>query len=178
MSTCADVGSFIESKTSVVQTSNVSSTSEVSDYLVVHMGPGDSMANLQNVSIILLCLLGLANNDSQLSTHTHTLSCSPSLFLSCTCVCTHTHTHKHTPSHIHIHSWDFDNNWMLTVEVLFAAVQVSDEWIHQVFNTWRLSKHTCTTTNRDSNMRAELSDFSVTTYVMCLKGWQWAFTSL
>ena len=39
MSTCADVGSFIESKTSVVQTSNVGFTFEVSDYLVVHMGP-------------------------------------------------------------------------------------------------------------------------------------------
>ena len=40
MSTCADVGSVIESKTSVVQTSNVGFTSEVSDYLVVHTGPG------------------------------------------------------------------------------------------------------------------------------------------
>ena len=40
MSTCADVGSFIESKTSVVQASNVGFTSEVSDYLVVHTGPG------------------------------------------------------------------------------------------------------------------------------------------
>ena len=39
MSTCADVGSFTESKTSVVQTSNVGFTSEVSDYLVVHTGP-------------------------------------------------------------------------------------------------------------------------------------------
>ena len=38
MSTCADVGSFIGSKTSVVQTSNVGFTSEVSDYLVVHTG--------------------------------------------------------------------------------------------------------------------------------------------
>ena len=38
--TCADVGSFIESKTSVVQTSNVGFTSEVSDYLVLHTGPG------------------------------------------------------------------------------------------------------------------------------------------
>ena len=35
----ADVGSFIESKTSVVQTSNVGFTSEVPDYLVVHTGP-------------------------------------------------------------------------------------------------------------------------------------------
>ena len=40
MSICTDVGSFIESKTTVVQTSNVGFTSEVSDYLVVHMGPG------------------------------------------------------------------------------------------------------------------------------------------
>ena len=39
MSTCADVGSVIESKMSVVQTSNVGFTSEVSDYLVVHTGP-------------------------------------------------------------------------------------------------------------------------------------------
>ena len=44
MSTCADVGSFIESKTSVVQTSNVGFTSEVSDYLVVHTGPGPETA--------------------------------------------------------------------------------------------------------------------------------------
>ena len=40
MSTCAIVGSFIESKMSVLQTSNVGFTSEVSDYLVVHTGPG------------------------------------------------------------------------------------------------------------------------------------------
>ena len=40
MSTSADVGSFIESKTSVVQTSNVGLTSEVPDYLEVHTGPG------------------------------------------------------------------------------------------------------------------------------------------
>ena len=40
MSTCADVGSVIESKMSVVQTSKVGFTSEVSDYLVVHTGPG------------------------------------------------------------------------------------------------------------------------------------------
>ena len=39
MSTCADVGSFIESKTSVVQISNVGFTFEVSNYLVVHTGP-------------------------------------------------------------------------------------------------------------------------------------------
>ena len=39
MSTCGDVGSFIESKTLVVQTSNVGFTSEVPDYLVVHTGP-------------------------------------------------------------------------------------------------------------------------------------------
>ena len=39
MSACADVLSFIESKTSEVQTSHVGFTSEVSDYLVVHMGP-------------------------------------------------------------------------------------------------------------------------------------------
>ena len=39
MSTCADVGSVIGSKTSVVQTSNVDFTSEVSGYLVVHTGP-------------------------------------------------------------------------------------------------------------------------------------------
>ena len=38
MSTCADVGNVIESKMSVVQTSNVGITSEVSDYLVVHTG--------------------------------------------------------------------------------------------------------------------------------------------
>ena len=43
MNTSADVGSFIESKTSVVQTSNVGFTSEVPDYLVVHMGPEPSL---------------------------------------------------------------------------------------------------------------------------------------
>ena len=48
MSTCADVGSFIESKTSVVQTSNVGFTSEVSDYLVVHTGPGRSRVTVMN----------------------------------------------------------------------------------------------------------------------------------
>ena len=40
MSTCAVVRSFIESKTTEVQTSSVGFTSEVSDYLVVHTGPG------------------------------------------------------------------------------------------------------------------------------------------
>ena len=40
MSTCAVVRSFIESKTTEVQTSNAGFTSEVSDYLVVHTGPG------------------------------------------------------------------------------------------------------------------------------------------
>ena len=39
MSTSADVGSFIESKTSVVQTLSSDFTSEVSDYLEVHTGP-------------------------------------------------------------------------------------------------------------------------------------------
>ena len=39
MSTCAFVRSFIESKITEVQTSNVGFTSEVSDYLVVHTGP-------------------------------------------------------------------------------------------------------------------------------------------
>ena len=54
MSTCADVGSFIESKPSVVQTSNVGFTSEVSDYLVVHTGPEQ----------IVLCLVdGPAQTD-------------------------------------------------------------------------------------------------------------------
>ena len=47
MSTCADVGSFIESKTSVVQTSNVGFTSEVSDHLVVHTGPDLSFVVVQ-----------------------------------------------------------------------------------------------------------------------------------
>ena len=39
MSTCAVVRSFIESKTTELQTLNVGFTSEVSDYLVVHTGP-------------------------------------------------------------------------------------------------------------------------------------------
>ena len=41
MSICTDVGSFIESKATVVQTSNVGFASEVSDYLVVHTGPDE-----------------------------------------------------------------------------------------------------------------------------------------
>ena len=41
--TCADVGSFIESNTSVVQASNVGFTSEVPDYFVVHTGPASSI---------------------------------------------------------------------------------------------------------------------------------------
>ena len=45
MSTCADVGSVSESKMSVVQTSNVGFTCEVSDYLVVHTGPGQAGRN-------------------------------------------------------------------------------------------------------------------------------------
>ena len=57
MSTCADVGSFIESKTSVVQTSNVGFASEVSDYLVVHTGPGVIASALGLVSC--LCLGGM-----------------------------------------------------------------------------------------------------------------------
>ena len=46
MSTSADIGSFIESKTSVVQTSNVGFTPEVPDYLVVHTGLGDVAGRL------------------------------------------------------------------------------------------------------------------------------------
>ena len=55
MSTCADVGSVIESKMLVVQTSNVGITSEVSDYLVVHTGPGQEVFStcLVHVSVIL-----------------------------------------------------------------------------------------------------------------------------
>ena len=40
MSKCPVVRSFIESKTTEVQTSNVGFTSEVSDYRVMHTGPG------------------------------------------------------------------------------------------------------------------------------------------
>ena len=43
MSTCASVGSFIESKTLAVQTSHIGFTFKVSGYLVVHMGPGVEM---------------------------------------------------------------------------------------------------------------------------------------
>ena len=56
MSICTDVGSFIESKTTVVQTSNVGFTSEVSDYLVMHTGPG---FKLQNPSLAGLNRKGL-----------------------------------------------------------------------------------------------------------------------
>ena len=51
MSICASVGSFIESKTSVVQISNVDFTSEVSDYLVVHTGP-DGVDQLSDLPCI------------------------------------------------------------------------------------------------------------------------------
>ena len=40
------MGSVIESETSVVQTSNVDFTSKVSDYLVVHTGPGDATVGI------------------------------------------------------------------------------------------------------------------------------------
>ena len=49
MSTCAVVRSFIESKTTEVQTSNVGFTSEVSDYLVVHTGPGRTRGELSSL---------------------------------------------------------------------------------------------------------------------------------
>ena len=59
MSTCADVGSVIESKMYVVQTSNVGFTSEVSDYLVVHTGPG--LYVLSSSSAFLSISMGLTN---------------------------------------------------------------------------------------------------------------------
>ena len=51
MSTCSDVGSVIESKMSVVQTSNVGFTSEVEDYLVMHTGPGEGLFSKQLVDV-------------------------------------------------------------------------------------------------------------------------------
>ena len=51
MSTCADVGSFTGSKTSVVQTSNVGFTSEDPDYLVVHTGPDPDNIPVQSDNI-------------------------------------------------------------------------------------------------------------------------------
>ena len=53
LSTCAVVRSFIESKTTEVQDSNVGFTSEVSDYLVVHTGPGGV---IHVESMVLKCL--------------------------------------------------------------------------------------------------------------------------
>ena len=50
MSTCAVVRSFIESKTTEVQTSNVGFTSEVSYYLVVHTGPGLIRSNVEETA--------------------------------------------------------------------------------------------------------------------------------
>ena len=58
MSTCADVESVIESKMSVVQTSNVGFTSEVSDYLVVHTGPGGQQWNARATFSSSECTLG------------------------------------------------------------------------------------------------------------------------
>ena len=58
MSTCAVVRSFIESKTTEVQTSNVGFTSEVSDYLVVHTGPGLFVGWLVNVPATGECISG------------------------------------------------------------------------------------------------------------------------
>ena len=57
MSICAVVRSFIESKTTEVQTSNVGFTSEVTDYLVVHTGPvlcsdADAMCVL-----VIMCII-------------------------------------------------------------------------------------------------------------------------
>ena len=52
------VGSFIESKTSVVQTSNVGFTSEVSDYLVVHTGPGSGLTRFRLARSGISCVTG------------------------------------------------------------------------------------------------------------------------
>ena len=60
MSTCADVGSVIESKMSAVQISNVGFTSEVSDCLVVHTGPG-LFASLSLVSLHVFSILNAFN---------------------------------------------------------------------------------------------------------------------
>ena len=59
MSTCADVGSFIESKTSVVQASNVGFTFEVSDYLVLHTGPDQSQATAGGTAVRHFLTAGL-----------------------------------------------------------------------------------------------------------------------
>ena len=61
-STGANVGSFIESKTSVVQTSNVGFTSEVPDYLVVHTGHGHSRAKQQLRTAGVSCVESLMEN--------------------------------------------------------------------------------------------------------------------
>ena len=53
MSTCVDVGSVIESEMSVVQTSNVGFTSEVSDYLEVHTGPELQTMNIDSENNIM-----------------------------------------------------------------------------------------------------------------------------
>ena len=58
MSTCADVGSVIGPKTSVVQTSNVGFTSEVSDYVEVHTGPGE-VESLIGQLLVSVCLKNL-----------------------------------------------------------------------------------------------------------------------
>ena len=63
MSTCADVGSFIESKTLVVQTSNVGFTFEVPDYLVVHTGPGRVALTLN----FLVAVVNTLNSSKEIS---------------------------------------------------------------------------------------------------------------
>ena len=56
MSACADVGSFIESKTLEVQTLHVGFTSEVSDYLVVHTGPAVIMMIVMIMMMIIVLI--------------------------------------------------------------------------------------------------------------------------
>ena len=67
MSTCADVGSFIESKTSVVQASKVGFTSEVADYLVVHTGPAQTVARDFTLRQMLLIKLFVSPSHSILT---------------------------------------------------------------------------------------------------------------
>ena len=118
MSTCANVGSFIESKTSVVQTSNVGFTSEVSDYLVVHTGHGLSRALRSQLQWTLESgtAIDCASQDPRRKDCSEVLvrivhlqlrqcywqyTCWP-FQLTCLHIDTHTRTETHASAHTHI----------------------------------------------------------------------------
>ena len=71
MSTCAIVRSFIESKATEVQTSNIGFTSEVSNYPAVHTGPEDQWTRLKDghPDVLFPCLAPVASSFSLLGSY-------------------------------------------------------------------------------------------------------------